>query len=143
MKLTIELVPSTAWYSNMRKVLSQAQWDTVRKQCYADYHHQCGVCGAHSRLNCHEIWEYDDTNHIQRLTGYIALCDLCHHCKHLGLAGILAREGKLDMQTVIDHYCQVNGCTQVDFEKDSAAAFAQWRERSRCQWTTDLGEYAP
>ena len=62
MKLEIDLVPSTAWYSNLRKKVSQKDWDRIRKQSYADANHKCTICGAEGRLNCHEIWKYDDKN---------------------------------------------------------------------------------
>ena len=91
-KLTIELVPATSWYANLRKLIPKADWDKLRRQVYARYGHRCGVCGAsNTRLNCHEIWKYEQRKRIQRLLGFIALCDLCHHVKHIGLAGILAR----------------------------------------------------
>jgi predicted restriction endonuclease len=74
LKLTIELVPKTSWYSNLRNVIRPAKWDKLRKSVYAEYEHKCGICGATGgRLNCHEIWEYIDTNHEQKLIGFIAL----------------------------------------------------------------------
>lgn len=142
LKLIIELVPSTSWYDNLRKVIPKVEWDKLRKQVYAKYGHKCGICGTDSgRLNCHEIWEYDDHNHEQRLIGFIALCDLCHHVKHIGLAGILASEGKLDYDKVVQHFTKVNGCDRRTFEEHKEQAFAQWRERSGYEWKVDLGAY--
>ncbi len=144
LRLEIELVPSPCWYSNMRKVMTQAQWDKLRKQVYAEYGHRCGICGAHGQLNCHERWSYDDERHIQTLEGYIALCTMCHHVKHIGLAGILASEGKLDYEQVVQHFCTVNSCTREDFELHRSRAFDQWRERSKHDdWQTEFGAYAP
>ena len=143
LRLTIELVPETCWYSNMRKVLSRAQWDKLRKQVYADYNHRCGICGAAGKLECHEIWRYDDEQHIQSLQGFIALCEWCHHVKHIGLSGLLAGQGKLDYDKVIAHFMQVNGCDGETFEQHRKEAFAQWRERSKHEWVTELGEYKP
>ena len=142
-KLTIELVPQTSWYDNLRKVIPKGQWDKLRKQVYARYDHKCGVCGAeNSRLNCHEIWDYDESNYVQRLLGFIALCDLCHHVKHIGLAQILAAQGQLDYEDVIRHFMIVNKCSRKDFEAYRAWAFEQWRERSKHTWQVELGEYA-
>ncbi len=142
LKLTIELVPQTSWYDNMRKVIPKTQWDKLRKRVYAEYGHKCGICGAtEGRLNCHEIWKYDDTNHEQKLKGFIALCDLCHHVKHIGLAGILSQEGKLDLEKVVEHFMKVNGCDRKTFEEHRRKAFEQWRERSRHSWRVNLGEY--
>jgi hypothetical protein len=142
-KLTIELVPTSCWYSNMRTLVPRKVWDSIRKETYTHYNHACGICGStQGRLNCHEIWVYDDDQHMQSLDGFIALCDLCHHCKHLGFAGILASRGQLDMQVVIDHYCKVNGCSLTDFKEDERSAFELWSYRSEFPWDTDLGEYA-
>lgn len=142
LKLTIELVPSTSWYNNLRKVIPKGEWNKIRKQVDAEYGHKCGVCGTDSgKLNCHEIWEYDDHNHEQRLKGFIPLCDLCHHVKHIGRAGILASEGKLDYEKIVQHFMKVNGCDREIFEKHKEQAFAQWRERSRYEWKVDLGAY--
>jgi len=141
LKLKIELVPKTSWYNNLRKYMDRKDWDRIRKQTYANYEHKCGICGNEGRLNCHEIWEYDDKKHSQKLIGFIALCDLCHHVKHIGLAGILADEGKLDYDTVVQHFMKVNSCDKDTFVKHKREAFKQWRERSRHKWQVDLGEY--
>ncbi|PWT77035.1 MAG: HNH endonuclease [Chloroflexi bacterium] len=142
LKLSIELVPEPCWYNNMRKVLPPTEWDKIRRRVYHEYHHSCGICGAHdTRLSCHEIWEYDDEHHIQRLKGFIALCDLCHYVKHIGYAGLLASEGKVDMQLVIHHFCQVNDCTVDAFTKHEEAAFDLWNKRNHHEWVTDLGKY--
>ena len=117
-------------------------WDKLRKQVYAQYDYRCGICGASARLQCHEIWQYDDKEHVQTLQGFIALCEWCHHVKHLGLAGILAREGKIDYERVIAHFLMVNGCSRDDFELHRQQAFDQWRERNKHSWRTDLGMYA-
>src|SRR5262245_12052587 len=110
LKLCSELVPSTSWYDNMRSVISQTEWDTLRRRVYAEYNYRCGICLSKGRLSCHEIWHYDDQNHIQSLRDFVALCDLCHHVKHLGLARILANEGKLDYEKVVEHFMRVNQC---------------------------------
>lgn len=142
LKLTIELVPSTSWYDNMRKVMSQSDWDVLRKKTYAEYGHKCGICGATGRLNCHEVWEYDDQKQVQILKGFVALCDLCHHAKHIGLAKILADEGKLSMDDVAAHFCQVNRCDYPVFLCHERDAWATWERRSKQDWNVGLGEYA-
>ena len=143
LRLAIELVPQTCWYSNMRAVLPQSEWDLLRRQVYAHYRHRCGICRARVRLHCHEIWHYDDTVHVQTLHGFIALCEWCHHVKHIGLAGILAAQGKLDYERVVAHFMRVNRCDRAAFERHRAQAFAQFEERSRHDWQTDLGPYTP
>lgn len=141
LRLKIELVPSTSWYDNLRKYTTKEDWDKVRKAAYANYGYRCGICGTEGRLNCHEIWEYDDKKYIQKLKGFIALCDMCHHVKHIGLAGILASEGKLDYEKVIEHFMKVNKCDRTIFERHKEKAFEQWEKRSSHEWQVDLGEY--
>jgi hypothetical protein len=142
MKLTIELVPESLWYINPRNAMGQAKWDKLRKEVYVQYGHVCAVCTRPGRLNCHEIWAYDDVNHVQSLQGFIALCDMCHHCKHIGYAGILASEGKLDFEKVIHHFMAVNDCTREVYEQAHTDAFTLWRERNKFTWSSNWGPYA-
>lgn len=143
LRLTIELVPQPCWYSNMRTHVSRSVWDKLRRQVYAQYNYHCGVCQIENvTLHCHEIWQYDDILHIQKLHGFIALCEMCHHCKHMGLAGILAAEGKLDLEKVIEHFMKVNRCTRAEYDEHSNEAWSTWRERNTHEWTTELGNYA-
>jgi hypothetical protein len=125
----------------MRKAVSKSVWDKIRKSAYAEYGHRCGICNAEGRLECHEIWEYDDQTHVQRLAGFIALCPLCHQVKHIGRAGIVAAQGQLDYEAVVEHFMEVNDCDRKTFEQHKGEAFDQWRQRSQHQWTVDLGEY--
>lgn len=92
-------------------------------------------------MNCHEVWSYHDEEHIQRLDGFIALCNLCHHVKHIGLAGILANQGRLDYDKVVEHFMRVNDCSQNDFLKHRAEAFQIWEERSKHEWDIVLGDF--
>ena len=142
LKLTIELVPQSSWYSNLRKAVSRQDWDEIRKEAYRACAYRCGICGADGRLECHERWAYDDENHVQRLLGFVALCALCHHVKHIGLAHILAQQGQLDYEQVVAHFMRVNGCDRETFDAHEAHAFEVWAERSQHPWTVELGAYA-
>lgn len=141
LKLTIELVPASSWYVNLRKVLPKKEWDKIRKSVYAEYGHKCGICNAEGRLECHELWEYDDNSHVQTLRGFIALCPMCHRVKHLGLTGIQAAEGIIDYEEVVQHFLKVNECSRDTFEQHRKQAFEQWRQRSQYQWELNLGAY--
>jgi len=141
LRLTIELVPATSWYNNMRKVVPRAEWDKIRRSVYAEQNGRCGICGSEGRLECHEVWEYDDEKHVQTLRGFIALCSLCHRVKHIGLAAIHATEGKLDYERVVQHFMKVNECSREVFEQHRKQAFAQWRDRSQYPWEVRLGAY--
>jgi len=141
MKLTAELVPESCFYSNLRTAVSRENWDAIRRRAYADAKMQCSVCGRATKLNCHEMWDYDDELLTQTLRGFTALCDMCHHVKHLGFAQVLSAKGQLNYVDMVAHFCRVNKCALSDFRKHEASVFRQWRERSAKRWTTDLGQW--
>ena len=141
LKLCIELVPTTSFYKNLRTTISSQEWDIIRKGCYAEYNHICGICGSEGRLECHEIWEYNNDTHVQKLIGFIALCGMCHKVKHIGLSEILALKGKLNMSDIISHFMTVNICSRYEFEQHKEESFKLWRERSKYNWKLDLSKY--
>ena len=61
-KLSVELVPSTSWYSNVRSNVTRRVWDKIRKDVYRNADYQCEVCHKvrKRRIECHEIWESDE-----------------------------------------------------------------------------------
>lgn len=140
--LTAELVPSTVWFSSLYRLMSRDAWNSIRDGIIRENGRKCQICGeTDGTMNLHEIWEYDDVNYVQKLKGFLLLCRMCHHVKHIGLAGILADEGKLDYNEVIKHFCRVNKCSKKDFEKHVDRAFEIWRERSKHQWKQDFRNY--
>lgn len=136
-RLTIELVPQTSWFNNARKVLTEQEWDKVRYNVYRKANYRCEVCGGRGPrhpVECHEKWEFDDEQQVQRLVGLVALCPNCHQVKHIGLAQVL---GNLD--SAVAHLMRVNGWdidTALDYVDQ---AFGQWQKRSEVEWTVDLG----
>lgn len=140
-KLQIELVPKTSWGNNLRSRIPSKQWDEIRKLCYIQHNHQCAICRSQGRLSCHEIWEYDEESYVQRLVGFVALCDLCHYVKHIGYAGIQAAKGNLDFNRLVEHYTAVNQCSRDDFMQHRKEAFEEWKKRSMHEWKVELGEY--
>ena len=142
LKLTIELVPSTVWESSLYRLMTKEAWNSIRDGFIRENGRRCQVCGeTNGIMNLHEIWNYDDEEHVQKLEGFILLCRMCHHVKHIGLAGILASEGKLNYDDVIGHFCKVNNCSKRDFEKHKKDSFEAWNKRSKHQWKQDLGKY--
>jgi len=140
MKLTIELVPKTSWYSNVRSNVKPAEWDRIRKKCYAAANNKCELCndvgtnqGVRHAVECHEIWHYDDDTKKQTLTGLIALCPRCHKTKHPGLANI-----KGEMEIVIRQLMVVNKMERDAAEDYIRESFDVWRERSEHDWELDI-----
>jgi hypothetical protein len=136
MKLTIELVPQSSFYSNLRSKLPVAQWDILRKDCYKKAGYVCEICGGRGDrwpVECHEIWEYKNIRHIQKLSGLIALCPKCHACKHIGLSQIRGIENDC-----IEHLMQVNLISRTQAQTLIAEAFVKWEKRSAHSWKIDI-----
>lgn len=135
-KLTVELVPKTVWFKNLRSELSQEEWDKLRKTTYKAAGYKCEVCGGKGPkwpVDAHEIWEYDDENKIQKLLGLTALCPSCHSCKHIGLAQV-----KGNYERARKHLAKVNGWSEEDAEHYIQAQFEIWAWRSEFDWKLDL-----
>jgi len=135
-KLTAELVPKTAWYSNVRSNVTRAEWDVIRKEVYAQAGYVCEVCGGKGKkhpVECHEVWEYDDTTHIQKLVKMTALCSACHSVKHLGRARIV---GIYHM--AITHLMKINGWSRTQANEYATKVFDEYNERSKHKWKLDI-----
>lgn len=134
--LTIELVPATSWFDNLRKRLSTADWDRLRKAQYKHAGYKCEICGgkgpAHP-VEAHEVWIYDDAKMVQKLAGLIALCPGCHEVKHFGFANIQGRSAEAKA-----HLMWANSWRQEEAERYITEVTAQWEQRSRKNWTLDL-----
>ena len=140
MRLTIELVPSTCWYTNVRSNVTTKEWDIIRKKCYANANNVCEICGDvgtkqgyKHNLECHEIWEYDEQNKIQKLIGLIAICPNCHTTKHPGLAQMKNR-----MHIVEKQLQKINNMSYAEVQIYLTSAFKLWEERSKYNWTLNI-----
>ena len=145
MKLTVELIPKTAWGQNVRAILPRAQWEVVRKKCIEAAGNKCEICGRkgtpkrRQKLECHEVWQYDDNRFSQTLIGFVALCPACHKVKHLGQAFKIGR-GERAMR----HLAKVNNWTHSEVLEYLDEVFDTWLWRSQYDWTVNtdfLKEY--
>lgn len=133
MKLTLDLIPSSSFYKNVRSEVSKSEWDKIRKEVYKKANYVCEICGKKDRLDAHEIFEYDEINNVQKLIGLIALCNRCHQVKHFGLAQIQGKE-----KEAYEQLMQVNGISFEEAKIYVAKCFAEWQNRSKKTWTLDL-----
>jgi hypothetical protein len=135
LKLNFELVPDSCWYSNLRSILTPAQWNVVRKEAYARADGKCAICGSPTnRLEAHEQWEYDEKNCIQKLKDVIAVCPDCHAVIHIGRTQL-----KGDPKRAEDHFMKVNCCSYSDFKKALGLANeAHIRRNKVAEWKLDL-----
>ena len=146
MRLTIELVPQTAWWSNVRSNVSKSDWEKCKKYAKSktDFISACFICGQ-SGLNqgrryaveAHEVWAYDDKNKIQTLVDIIPICPRCHQCKHLGRSR--ATMTMNEWSKLIAHFQEVNDSLPGYLvERYVLHVFDQWRERSEHEWKLDV-----
>lgn len=135
-KLTIELVPRTAHYKNVRSEVSTEKWDDIRIKVYEKANYKCEICngvGTKWAVECHEIWHYDDDKKVQTLKGFIALCPPCHKVKHIGLAQV--QEKFFDS---LIHLMQINKWNKQETENYIAKQFELYQYRSQFKWTLNL-----
>lgn len=139
-KLTIELVPSTCHFSNVRTTISSKEWDKVRFISYAAANNKCQICGDTGKnqgynhnVECHEIWHYDDVNHVQKLVGLVSLCPTCHQVKHMGRAIAIGKQDVCYAQLA-----KVNNWTQADIDEHVFQSFEVYKERSKYEWELDI-----
>ncbi len=134
--LTIELVPKTSWYRNVRANVSPAEWEKLKRITFDRAGHVCEICGGRGRkwpVECHEVFAYDDERHIQKLVRLIALCPACHEVKHMGLAGVRGKK-----KAAAAHLSRVNGWSAADADLYIEACFEVWYRRSNHPWRLDL-----
>ena len=139
-KLTIELIPSTCHFSNVRTTVTPKEWDKIRFLSYETANNKCEICndsgkyqGYKHNVECHEIWEYNDETHSQTLKGLISLCPFCHQVKHIGRAIAMGRQEVCFKQLI-----KINNWTKEQVMEHVTASFELHKERSKHQWTLDL-----
>lgn len=135
-KLSIELVPKSSHFENLRNHVKPAIWTRLRKAVAEKAGHVCEICGGRGTrcaVACHERWLYDDARRIQKLEGLIALCPDCHAVKHIGRQIVLGFGDEAKA-----HLAFVNGWDEEQAEAYVDAAGELWLERSRHSWKLDL-----
>jgi hypothetical protein len=139
-KLTVELIPKTCHYSNVRTTVTKQEWDKIRFISYEAANNKCEICGDvgknqgyNHNVECHEIWEYDDTNHLQKLVGLISLCPICHQVKHIGRAMAMGRH-----QEAYNQLMKVNKWSPKQVEQHILESFELHKERSKHKWDLDI-----
>jgi hypothetical protein len=130
-----QMLPDNTWEQNIRLKLTPEKWDAIRQHAYVAAGLRCEICGAppSPHLECHENWFYDETMAIQKLTGLLSLCPLCHKAHHIGLAG------RLNMLPQVEQHLKfVNRWDDRQLEIAMDYARREADERSAVFWTVDL-----
>ena len=135
-QLEVELVPSTCWWSNVRSNVSRRDWEICKTFVRRRSGNRCEICGGRGSrwpIECHEIWSYDDDEHIQTLVGLIALCPSCHECKHIGRAMKYGNGAR-----ALEHLARVNGWSLEDAAHYLELCLELWSIRSTYEWELDI-----
>jgi hypothetical protein len=139
-KLLVELIPTTCHFSNVRTTVKPSEWDKIRFISYAAANDKCEICkksgkqqGYKHNVECHEIWHYDDENHIQTLIGLISLCPRCHQVKHIGRAMAIGIEKQCYEQLII-----VNKWNAEQIKQHIVESFELHKQRSKFEWKLDI-----
>ena len=133
--LTVDLVPQSAWYDNLRALLQPAEWDVVRGVTYRGANYRCQICGGRGEkwpVEAHERWAFDDAAGVQSLRAIEALCPACHEVTHFGLAELRGRR-----DAAFAHLMRVNGWSKDQALSHINDVFAIWRRRSARRWSLD------
>lgn len=130
-----DMLPSTSWEANLRTMLSEKEWDRLRRFCYQAAGNTCVACGSRGEphVEAHESWGFDEKTGVQKLRGLHCFCPTCHKCKHIGISGRLGM-----LPAVHQRLMWLNDWTREDLERGLAAMQARQEELSKRQWTLDV-----
>ncbi|MCD4759358.1 HNH endonuclease [archaeon] len=148
MKLTIDLVPQTAWGNSLYNFYKQNKawdWHKIKQKVFDLEGKKCWICGhAEGPFEAHEFWRYNHKEKIQKLVGIHHLCGNCHKIKHFGFwteteTGLekLKKENLTKIELIM-HFCDVNNCLEKDFKEHKDKSFKLHAWRSQQEWKTDF-----
>jgi len=135
--LKIELVPRPLWGKSLAALARKnnsfhSRWQAIRQKEFTRTRSKCESCGGEAR-SLHEIWEYDDTKHVQCLAGFETVCDVCSLAQHMGRAGEIGRADEAEQ-----HIATVNHISREEVRAMLKLVGIAWWRRSQHSWTQDL-----
>ena len=135
--LQIELIPKSCWGSNVRTKVKKKDWDIIRRAVYAKEKMHCHICEELCKpLDAHEVWEFNEETHVQKLIDIIGVCKACHGVIHFGRAQKFgyAEEATIQFFKVND-YCD----NIIDLKIEMMRAKSLYLELSEIKdWKLDL-----
>jgi hypothetical protein len=139
-RLVPELVPEPLWERSVYHALKRRKpWKDIRQTVIDEANSTCSICGEKrdKGMYCHEVWDYDDSEHIATLVDFSLSCPMCNHAHHIGMTSTLGGD---ILERTIDHLKRINNMT--DEETDELLGFVkgQWVERSMHQWEIRIDE---
>lgn len=128
----VDLIPSSSWFSSLANILAPYSWRKISKKT-AEVRGGCMDCGSPVRPEAHEIWEYDDEQGIQTLTGILCLCSWCHETRHLGRARVMG-----NFNRAFARLSAINRLSAHEERPYINAVEDLWTRRSAQPWMLDL-----
>lgn len=128
----VDLIPETSWCSSLANMLSARSWKLLRDVVIA-VAGGCEDCGAREKIECHEVWSYDEERGIQKLTGFRSVCKDCHETYHLGYASVRDR-----YEVAFRRLVTINRILKHEEEEFEEEIFSKFLRRSDLEWTLDL-----
>jgi hypothetical protein len=134
-KLYIDMIPKTSYFTNVRSIFNDCDWNLIRHHIYERVDYKCECCGKKKLkyLEAHERWEYNEETKTQKLVRIIALCKLCHSATHYGHS----RRTK-NIDKINNHIKKINNYTDDELHNHIKEAYTLWKYRNKIKWTIDL-----
>ena len=137
-RLTIELVPKSCWFANVRSKIGIQDWRRLQRIHFDQAGGVCEICGGKGRdhghdrdIELHEEFSY--CNGTQKLEKLVVLCPDCHSVKHIGFA---LAHGRIEQAA--EHLMQINGWSEDKTVEYINNAFDVWSLRSKSRWSLDI-----
>ena len=147
-KLSISMVPAALWGQNLRKQLTQREWNRLRADQFERVP-RCEFCNSSpvgATRQAHEEWVYDAKAGTARLVGLRTTCRMCHFVEHRGFVSAMVAAGRFTpaiFNELERHFCAVNGCGTRDYRRHCEQARRKYGRLMRVPaWTVDFGPYA-
>lgn len=134
--LTIEMIPSSTSFTNVRSLLSIEKWNKIRRFIYKRAKYKCEICrgkGEKHPIECHEVWQYKEDTHVQRLIGLIGLCPDCHTVKHIGRSIMIRKKTRC-----IKHLAHINQWSIRKATQYVEDCFCLMEKKNKHKWTVDI-----
>lgn len=131
--VVVDLIPSTAWHASLANILTPASWKKLRDAVVTQAG-GCEICGDWNRLECHELWGYDEMTGIARLKRFVSLCPDDHEIQHLGLARLRGR-----FPQAWERLVKINRLDQAEAKRYSDLMQDRYILRSKRTWRLDVG----
>jgi hypothetical protein len=138
---------------NALRLVDKIWWNKkIRPSVVAAQSAACTICAfvAEERrlIEADEVWAFPGAPHV-KLVDVRGLCTRCHEAKDFAVLLVLIERGikrKERADEITRHYCQVNGCTEDDFNADIAQASQIKRALEEaygvnCQPVVDYGRW--